>query len=229
MKIRHSWLVLVILAALVIVYGVASADNPLTYDVYVHGQYTCFDFGEWGQCLCPCDEGISECATLYQPPGIGGGPAVDDWIEVTPITTLTSVPIPINHPKGEPTNTPPPTFVVPTRERPPIVPTSTPTPDSQPVPTNTPIPATVTPKPTATDRPTSVPPTATARSTIPPTIPTLVPTIQPTIPPWDGGCVCHKGPDGKGHGKPQTKCFGAHQKAAYDAHIRHGDTPGPCP
>ena len=117
----------VIVIALVTFFGVASADTPLTYDVYTVGQYTCVDFGAWGQCLCPCD--ATDCnATLVgnQPPGIGGGPAADDWIEVTATPTDTVEPIPTHRPEGEPTDTPPPTLIVPTREQPPVV--STPVP-----------------------------------------------------------------------------------------------------
>ena len=216
MKDKRFWLVLAILALLVSAYGVASADNPLTYDVYVVGQYTCIDFGEWGQCLCPCD--ATDCDTTLavsdQPPGIGGGPAVDDWITVTITPTLTSEPIPTNHPKGEPTNMPPPTSVIPTREQPPIW--STPTP----------ITVTSMPDPTATDVPTSVPPTATARPTLVPTVP---PTVRPTDTPWDGGCVCHKKESAPGAVTGITKCFASNQESAYNSHIDHGDSEGSCP
>lgn len=217
MKIKRSWLVLAILPALAFVYGVASADNPPTYDVYVVGQYTCVDFGEWGQCLCPCD--ATDCDALLavsdQPPGIGGGPAVDDWITVTITPTLTSEPIPTNHPKGEPTKMPSPTSVViPTREQPPIWLTPTP------------ITVTSMPDPTATDVPTSVPPTATARPTLVPTVP---PTVRPTDTPWDGGSVCHKEASAPGKVTWNTKSFASHQKAAYNTHIGHGDSDGPCP
>lgn len=145
MKTIRFWAVVLIVLVLAALFGRASADNPLTYDVYTVGQYTCLDFGEWGQCLCPCD--ATDCdATLAvnQPPGIGGGPPADDWIEVTPITTPTSEPIPTHRPEGEPTNTPPPTSVViPTREPPPVKPipttvTDRPTPVPMPLPTTVP-------------------------------------------------------------------------------------------
>ena len=114
-KLTIVAMALIILVGAMII-GVAGADNPATYEVYIVGDHVCVDFGEWGECFCPCD---ASCTPLGE--GIGGGPPGDMTELITPIppgkSPLPTVPTPTDDGPGPMlTSTAPP---IPTREVPP--------------------------------------------------------------------------------------------------------------